>query len=290
MREIVKMRNPLFLLAKRFIAGETIASALSTARALNANGLTATLDFLGEDVTRPVEAESTYHTYLRLLDAIRESGARANVSLKLTSLGLRIDEHRCAAYLTGIARHALRNSDPFVRVDMEGSSVTQQTLDIFTQAFSQHSNIGIVIQAYLHRSPADIERLIAMRARVRLCKGAYREPPTLAYRDMPTIRNAYLRLAESLLTHGTYPAIATHDEQLIQVVQAYAREHAIPLSRFEFQMLHGVRPQRQRTLAAAGYSVRVYVPFGTHWQSYLWRRITERKENLFFALSSLFRA
>jgi proline dehydrogenase len=277
-----------FFLAKRFVAGETIAQALDAVRALNADGLTATLDFLGENVTKLEEAERTHETYLRLLGEIRRTQARANVSVKLTALGLAFDETLCVAYLSSIAEHARNNPDPFVRIDMEGSSFTQKTLDVFERAYTEHSNIGPVIQAYLKRSPADIERLIELRARVRLCKGAYHEPPTIAHRDMPTIRRVYVLMAQALLSRGVYSGIATHDERLLLAVCEYAAQHGILPDCFEFQMLYGVRPQRQRELAAQGYNVRVYVPFGTHWAGYFRRRIAERRENLFFALRALF--
>jgi proline dehydrogenase len=276
-----------FFLAKRFIAGETIVSALEATRGLNADGLTATLDYLGEDVADAREAEHTRDTYLEMLAAIERSGVQTNVSLKLTALGLRIDEDLCAGYLADIARRAARLPDPFVRIDMEGSAVTEATLRLFERTFAAHTNVGPVIQAYLRRSPADIERAIELGARVRLCKGAYAEPETCALQDMPAIRRAYLRLAEALLSRGTYPAIATHDERVIEACKAFANEHGIAKERFEFQLLYGVRPELQRGLARDGYNVRIYVPFGTHWAGYFYRRITERRENVLFALRSI---
>jgi proline dehydrogenase len=280
-------QSRFFFLAKRFIAGETIVSALEAVRELNADGLTATLDFLGEDVTDAREADHTRDTYLAMLAAMERAGARTNVSVKLTALGLLVDEDLCARHLGDIVARASLLTDPFVRIDMEGSAVTEATLRVFERTFATYGNVGPVIQAYLKRSPTDVERAIALGARVRLCKGAYAEPETVALQDMPSIRRAYLRAAEALLSRGVYPGIATHDERLIAACKSYASSHGITKDRFEFQLLYGVRPELQRELAREGYNVRVYVPFGTHWAGYFYRRITERKENVLFALRSL---
>ncbi len=276
-----------FFLAKRFVAGETVVAALAAVRELNACGLTATLDFLGEDVTDIAEAAHTRDTYLEMLAAIERDAARTNVSVKLTALGLLVDEDLCVEYLSTIVERASHLPDPFVRIDMEGSAVTEATLRVFERTYARFRNVGPVIQAYLKRSPADVERAIALGARVRLCKGAYSEPETIAIPEMPTIRKAYLRMAEALLSRGTYPGIATHDERVIAAVKAYASEQGIGKDRFEFQLLYGVRPDLQLQLARDGYNVRVYVPFGTHWAGYFYRRITERKENALFVLRSL---
>ncbi|MBC5800699.1 MAG: proline dehydrogenase family protein [Candidatus Eremiobacteraeota bacterium] len=276
-----------FFLAKRFVAGDTIESALAAVRALNADGLTATLDFLGEDVTELREAERTRDTYLEMLQAIESSRVRSNVSVKLTALGLRVDEERCTQMLGDIVARAQPLADPFVRIDMEGSAVTAATLRVFERTYAQSKNVGPVIQAYLKRSPGDVERAIALGARVRLCKGAYAEPETIAIGDMPAIRRAYLQMAQALLSRGKYPGIATHDERLIDALKTYTADRKIDKERFEFQMLYGLRPAVQRRLVREGYNVRVYVPFGTHWAGYFYRRITERKENAFFALRSL---
>ena len=276
-----------FFLAKRFVAGETIASATAAVRALNADRLSATLDFLGEDVTDVAEAARTRDTYLEMLAAIEREALRTNVSVKLTALGLNIDEALCVEHLSSIVTRAERLPDPFVRIDMEGSAVTEATLRVFETVYARHSNVGPVIQAYLKRSPADVERAIALGTRVRLCKGAYSEPESIALQDMPAIRKAYLRMAEALLARGTYPGIATHDERLIEAVKAYASGAGIGRDRFEFQLLYGVRPELQRELVRDGYNVRIYVPFGTHWAGYFFRRMTERKENVYFVLRSL---
>lgn len=276
-----------FFLAKRFVAGETIASALEAVRALNAQGLTATLDFLGEDVVEPAEAAHTRDVYLELLAAIERSALRTNVSVKLTALGMLISEDLAVRNLTDIVERAASLPDPFVRIDMEGSALTSATLRVFERVFATHRNVGPVIQAYLRRSPDDVERTIQLGARVRLCKGAYKEPETIAYQSMPVIRREYLRLAEALLSRGVYPGIATHDDRLITAIKAYALERGIGKERFEFQLLYGVRPELQRALVGEGYAVRTYVPFGTHWAGYFYRRIAERRENALFAIRSL---
>jgi proline dehydrogenase len=276
-----------FFLAKRFIAGETVAQAMDAVAALNADGMTATLDFLGEDVVARPEAERTRDAYFELLAAIRARNVDTNVSVKLTAMGLLIDEDFALANLRAVLDAASHNRDRFVRIDMEGSAVTGATLRIFERAYAETKHVGPVLQAYLKRTPADVERMIELHARVRLCKGAYSEPPDIAYKDMPTIRAHYLRSAEALLERGKYPGIATHDERIIEAVKTFVHQRGIVPERFEFQMLYGVRPELQRRLVADGYRVRVYVPYGTHWAGYFYRRITERKENAFFALRSM---
>ncbi|HEY1429488.1 MAG TPA: proline dehydrogenase family protein [Candidatus Tumulicola sp.] len=277
-----------FFLAKRFVPGETIESAVATVRELNAAGMTASLDYLGEDVTERAEAQHTVDAYLRILDALDSAGVDSNVSIKLTALGLLIDEDLALENVNKIAERAATNPDPFVRIDMEGSAVTDATLRVFERSFATHRNVGIVLQAYLKRTAADVERAIEAGARVRLCKGAYSEPPEIAYQHMPEIRENYLRLAKRLLQAGTYPGIATHDRRLIEAVREFCTHESIPATRYEFQMLHGCRPALQRELVAQGYGMRVYVPFGTHWAGYFYRRVLERRENALFALSSIF--
>lgn len=278
-----------FFLAKRFIAGESVEQAMDAVAALNAQGMTATLDFLGEDVVAKPEAERTRDAYFELLDAIRARGLETNVSVKLTALGLLIDEEYAFENVCAILDAASHNRDPFVRIDMEGTAVTDATLRVFERAYAETKHVGPVLQAYLKRTPADVERMIGLHARVRLCKGAYNEPPELAYKEMPAIRSHYLRSAEALLERGNYPGIATHDERIVAAVERFVGERGIARDRFEFQMLYGVRPDLQRRLVADGFRVRVYVPYGTHWAGYFYRRITERKENAFFALRSIIR-
>ena len=277
-----------FFLAKRFVAGETTASAIAAVKTLNAGGMSATLDFLGEDVFERDAALKTRDAYITMLDEIRASGANTNVSVKLTAMGLLVDEDFALENLTTIVEYAQRNADPFVRIDMEGSSVTDATLRVFERAFAKNKNVGIVLQAYLKRTAADVARAVELGARVRLCKGAYSEPAEIAYKEMPEIRRNYLELARTLLKHGNYPGMATHDVELVAAIREMAKAENVTSDRFEFQMLYGCRPQLQRDLVAQGYRMRVYIPFGTHWAGYFYRRVMERRENAFFALSSMF--
>jgi proline dehydrogenase len=281
-------QKKFYFLARRFVAGETIAGALEVVRALNAEGMSATLDFLGEDVLTRDGALRTRDTYFEMLDAIGESGVASNVSVKLTAMGLLFDEALAKESLIALAEHALRNPDPFVRIDMEGSAVTEATLRVFRETFAEHKNVGEVLQAYLKRTPADVDEAIARQARVRLCKGAYNEPPEIALRQMVDIRAQYLDLAKKLLLHGNYPGIATHDRRLIAAVKEFAGNEGIARDRFEFQMLYGCRPSVQRQIVTEGYRLRIYVPFGTHWAGYFYRRVLERRENALFAVSSIF--
>lgn len=278
-----------FFLARRFVAGETVESAIEAVRKLNALGMVATLDFLGEDVLERDAAIKTRDAYFRMLDTIASTGVQSNVSVKLTAMGLLLNEDFALENLSAILEHAQqRNPDPFVRIDMEGSPVVDATLRVFERAFAEHKNVGPVLQAYLKRTPGDVQHAIDLGARVRLCKGAYNEPAEIAYKDMPQIREQYLHCAELLLTRAPYPGIATHDPQLIAAVKELTRVNGIAPDRFEFQMLYGVRPELQRELVHEGYRLRVYIPFGTHWAGYFYRRIAERKENALFALSSIF--
>jgi proline dehydrogenase len=275
-------------LARRFVAGETIDDAIAAVRSLNAQGMSATLDFLGEDVLERSAALRTRDVYFEMLDHIAQSGVDSNVSVKLTAMGLLVDEGLAREALLAIAERAKANADPFVRIDMEGSAVTDATLRVFRETYAQAHNVGEVLQAYLKRTPSDVDEAIALQARVRLCKGAYNEPPEIAYQDMPEIRVHYLDLAQRLLTRGNYPGIATHDRRLIAAVKEFVTSQGIGFDRFEFQMLYGCRPSLQRQIVAEGYRLRIYVPFGTHWAGYFYRRVLERRENLIFALSSIF--
>ena len=276
--------------AARFVAGETVDSALAALRDLNAANISATLDLLGESVGRPEEARVARDTYLQLLDRIHAASANANVSVKLTQMGLDIDEALCVENLRAILQRA-RQHGSFVRLDMEGSAYTQKTLDLFTRTvfpeFGQTS--GVVLQSYLRRTAADVEAMILLGARVRLCKGAYKEPATIAFPDKRDVDANYIACLERLLDRGTYPAIATHDERIITHARAYARGRGVDPSRFEFQMLYGVRRDLQQELQRAGYRVRVYVPFGSHWYPYLMRRLAERPANIGFMLGNIFR-
>jgi proline dehydrogenase len=278
----------LFLVAKRFVSGQTIQEAVAVVHRLNAHGIGATLDVLGENVTDRRAAEAAVAAYLETLDWIQRDGLSSNVSLKLTQMGLDIDRDYCLENVARICERAAAGNN-FVRIDMEGSAYTERTLSLFCELFQKHQNVGIVIQAYLHRSEQDVRRLIELGARVRLCKGAYKEPPRLAVQAMAAVRQNFMSLASLLLSQGNHPAIATHDDVLLSWTKNYIAKHQVPKDGFEFQMLYGVRSETQRQLAAQGYSMRVYVPFGTHWLPYFYRRLRERKENVAFVLRHLFR-
>jgi proline dehydrogenase len=282
------LQQNFYFLARRFVAGETIDEAIAVVRRLNEQGMSATLDFLGEDVLDREAALRTRDVYFEMLKAIARTGVNSNVSVKLTAMGLLFDEALTVRGLTDIVERAARNEDSFVRIDMEGSSVTDATLRVFRETYAKHRSVGPVLQAYLKRTPADVDEAIALGARVRLCKGAYNEPPEIAIKAMPAIRTQYLDLAERLLRRGNYPGIATHDRRLISAIKAFVAAEGIARDRFEFQMLYGCRPSVQRQIVAEGYRLRVYVPFGTHWAGYFYRRVLERRENALFALSSMF--
>jgi proline dehydrogenase len=282
------VQRNFYFVARRFVAGSNIGDAIVAVRALNAEGMSATLDFLGEDVHVADAACRTREVYEEILDAIAQSGVDSNVSVKLTAMGLLFDENFALDNLVAILERAARNSDPFVRIDMEGSAVVEATLRVFQQAFAAHPNVGPVLQSYLKRTPADVDNAIALRARVRLVKGAYNESPEIAYRSMPKIRTQYLEQARRLLLHGNYPGIATHDRRLIAAVKEFVASERLPRESFEFQMLYGCRPSVQREIVAQGYRLRIYVPFGTHWAGYFYRRVLERRENALFAISSIF--
>ncbi|HEY8150175.1 MAG TPA: proline dehydrogenase family protein [Vicinamibacteria bacterium] len=280
------MISPPFILARRFVAGPDPESAIAAGRQLHARGIRATFDLLGEDVLDREAAVRSAEANKQLLRRI-PSEIERNISIKLTMFGLDISEEFCRENVAGLLDTA-REVGGFVRIDMEGSKHTQQTLDLFHRLREAYDNVGIVLQAYLHRTPADVKEAIARGDRVRLCKGAYREPPEVAHQEMEHIRKAYRELAHQLLDHGNYPAIATHDEILVRDTLGYASVQKIPADRFEFQMLYGLRPRRWDELVAAGHRVRVYVPYGTHWFPYFYRRLRERRENIYFVLRNLF--
>ena len=278
----------LFPVAKRFVAGQTIQEAISAVRHLNAFGILTTLDVLGENVSTRPAAEAAVAAYLEALDWIQREGLSSNVSLKLTQMGLDIDRDYCLDNVARICERAAAGKN-FVRIDMEGSAYTERTLNLFYDLFRKHQNVGVVIQAYLHRSEQDVRKLIELGARVRLCKGAYKEPPSLAVQTLAAVRQNFMSLASLLLKQGIHPAIATHDDVLLSWTRNYIAQHELPKDGIEFQMLYGVRSHSQRQLAEQGYPMRVYVPFGTHWLPYFYRRIRERKENVAFVLKHLFR-
>ena len=260
--------------------------ALRAVRLLNSQQVEATLDFLGENVTDRREAENARDEYLHLLEAIAREHVRSNVSLKVTQMGIDVDEGLCFESVAAILAKASQFGN-FVRIDMESSNYTERTLRIFERLFSLFPNVGIVIQAYLHRSEKDARHLAELRAPVRVCKGAYKESSAVAFQPMGDIRRSYKQLVEILLTAGSKVGIATHDESLIRWALQWTSGHSIPREQFEFQMLYGLRRARGRDLAAQGFTVRSYVPYGTHWLPYFVRRLRERKENIFFVLRSL---
>ena len=274
--------------ASRFVAGETVDTAVAALRDLNAAGVTASLDLLGESVTSAAEARAARDMYLETLDRIRATGAQANVSVKLTQMGLDIDEALCVANLRAIIGRA-KEHDSFVRIDMEQSSYTAKTLELFTRVFHPAfgNAVGVVLQSYLRRTAQDVDAMIALGARVRLCKGAYKEPATVAFAEKRDVDANYVACMERLLERGHYPGIATHDERLIAHAKDYARRTGIGAERFEFQMLYGVRRDLQLGLRRDGWNVRVYVPFGTHWYPYLMRRLAERPANIAFIVGNV---
>ena len=274
--------------ARRFIAGITLADALETTSALKAGGFLTTLDHLGESVESAEESKIAADQYVVMLRALKERNLDRNVSLKLTQMGLLIDPELCFANMSKIVA-AAEETGGFVRVDMEGSDVTQATLDIVNRLKRTRATpVGAVLQAMLRRTPMDVVDLIGRGTTIRLCKGAYKEPAETAYKETPEIRHQFASLAKRLLTSGEYHAIATHDEALIREMIDFARQQGIPPDRFEFQMLLGIRPSFQRQIVSEGWRLRLYVPFGRAWLPYTWRRMREKKENFWFGIKSLF--
>lgn len=274
--------------ATRFVAGETKDSAIAVVRQLNARGISGSLDLLGENVTEREAADRAREDYVALLRGIADAGVDSNISIKLTMLGLDIDRSIARDHLVAIL-DAAHDTDNWVRIDMEGSPYTQNTLDLFFEAFASYPNVGIVIQSMLRRSDDDIDRLIAAGARVRLVKGAYKESESIAYEDKLEVNAAFDRMAERLLDRGEYPAIATHDDERIERAIRYASERGIGRHRFEFQMLYGVRRETQEAMVRRGFNMRVYVPYGEQWFPYFYRRLRERKENVSFVLRNVLR-
>jgi proline dehydrogenase len=273
--------------AHRFIAGETVDEAIAASRAIAASGLTTTLDYLGESVASIAEADTATRAYLGVIDRIAAAGVERNVSLKLTQLGLTIDRATCVDNLRRILDAAAAQQF-FVRIDMENSPYTAVTLDVFETMWQQgYRNAGVVLQSCLPRSEADAARMNALGARVRLVKGAYKEPREVAYQAKADVDAAFVRIMRLLLAEGTYPAIATHDPAMIAETRAFAAERSIPPDRYEFQMLYGIRRDLQASLHAEGYRVRVYVPFGREWFPYFMRRLGERPANVGFVLRGI---
>lgn len=286
------VRNNRFAkrLAQRFVAGETLEEAIRAVDPLNKKGITASLDLLGESVHTEREAQAATREILTMLDRIHERRVQANVSLKLTQMGLDISEELCVALMHDIVGRA-RDLRTFIRIDMEDSTYTERTLRLFEDRLhpSYGDHVGIVLQSYLYRTLADVERAIAIKARVRLCKGAYKEPATVAYPEKADVDANYVRCMHKLLSEGNYPALATHDDRIIKEATRYVRAHGIGADRFEFQMLYGVRRDLQDRLVRDGWRVRVYVPFGTQWYPYLMRRLAERPSNIAFITGNIVR-
>lgn len=273
--------------ARRFIAGEDVHEAIVAARDVERQGLLVTLDLLGESVSSAEEALAATKGYIHVMEAIQASGVGRNISLKLTQLGLDIDQATCIDNLRRILDVATAG-EFFVRIDMENSPYTDRTLDTFETLWNiGYRNVGVVIQSYLKRSMADIARMNALGARIRLVKGAYREPAAVAFQEKADVDRAFIDQMQVLLSDGTYPAIATHDPAMIDATQAYAAAQRIAKDRYEFQMLYGIRRDLQASLSADGHPFRVYVPFGTEWFPYFMRRLGERPANVAFVLGSL---
>jgi proline dehydrogenase len=276
--------------ARRFVAGETVDDALEVVRELNARGITASLDLLGESISTEREARSARDEYLQLLDRIKASGLDANVSVKLTAMGLDIDHELCIAIMQDVLARA-QSYDTFVRLDMEASDYTDVTLKLFEERLypAYKANVGVVLQSYLYRTFADVEHMNALRARVRICKGAYKEPASVAYPDKKDVDANYVKCMRELMLKGNYAGIATHDPAIIDEAKRWAAEQHITTDRFEFQMLYGIRRDLQESLVKEGYRVRCYVPFGTQWYPYLMRRLAERPANVMFITGSVVR-
>jgi len=277
--------------SSRFVAGTTVEGAMTATHSMNDLGLTVSIDNLGENVTNPDEARQSAALYHQLLDEITSRGLKANVSLKLTHMGLDVDEKLARENVCALVAHAALCHN-FVRVDMEGSPYTQRTLDFVRELHrvpGHEEAVGAVIQSYMRRSRRDVEELLAERIRIRLCKGAYKEPLELAFQKKSEVDANYIELMKVLLRSGVYHGIATHDEKIIAATRAFARAEKTPPEAFEFQMLYGIRRDLQKKLVRDGWRMRVYIPFGTEWYPYLMRRLGERPANVFFIARNLLR-
>jgi proline dehydrogenase len=279
--------------SSRFVAGTQVADAIRAAEAVNQFGAGVSVDNLGENVTNADEAKASAQLYHHLLDEIALRKLNANVSLKLTHMGLDVDEGMARELVRGlVAKAAAMSPRNFVRVDMEGSPYTQRTLDFVHELHRTPGNagcVGAVIQSYMRRAEADVEKLLSERIRIRLCKGAYKEPPEIAFQKKAEVDASYVRLMKTLMKSGTYHGLATHDEAIINQAKAFATREGVPRDAFEFQMLHGIRRDLQQGLVREGWRMRVYIPFGTEWYPYLLRRLAERPANVLFIAKNLLR-
>lgn len=274
--------------SRRFVAGEVLDEAIQVTRVLNQRGMHVSLDHLGENISDAQEARLADRDYITILDTIKQTGIDANISIKLTALGLDISQELCEQNVCNILE-AAQKYPIFVRIDMEGSAYTERTVDITLRMHKQFEHVGTVIQSCLYRSKKDIEQLIVQGVRVRLVKGAYKEPKTIAFQNKSEVDHSYVQLMMLLLAKGNYPAIATHDESIINATCKYARDHGIGKEAFEFQMLYGIRRDLQEKLVSQGYNMRIYVPYGSQWYPYLMRRMAERPANLVFVMSNVLR-
>ena len=278
-------------MSRRFVAGTTVEELLAATQAVNVKGMTVSVDNLGENVTNVEEARASAGLYHQLLDEITRRNLKANVSLKLTHMGLDVDEKLARDLVSGVVEHAVKVNS-FVRVDMEGSPYTQRTLDFVHELHARpgfDKRVGAVIQSYMRRSEDDVKNLIAAGIRIRLCKGAYKEPPEIAFQEKSKVDENYIVLMKMLLKSGIYHGIATHDERIIAATKQFAQQEKIPPSAFEFQMLYGIRRDLQEQLAREGWGIRVYIPFGTEWYPYLMRRLAERPANVLFIAKNILR-
>jgi proline dehydrogenase len=276
-------------MSHRFVAGETLEEALQVARACNDAGMHATLDYLGENVSTPDDAQKARDAYLEIFDRIAQERLHANVSCKLTQLGLDISPEFCEGLVLSIAERAAAY-DSFLRIDMEGSLYTQRTVDLVKRVRAQTPTVGTVIQSYLYRSESDVNDLLSVGCRIRLCKGAYKEPVEVAYPRKADVDGNYIRLMRLLLPSGFYHGIATHDPKMIAATIRWAAEKQISKDDFEFQMLYGIRTDLQRQLVRDGYRLRIYIPYGRDWFPYVMRRLAERPANLMFFLRNFLRS
>ena len=277
-------------MARRFVAGETVQDALNATREMNGLGIHVSLDHLGENTSSAEEANQATQAALNMLDAIQQEKLDANISVKLTSMGQDVDHDLCLKNACKVVQQAQEQGGIFVRLDMEGSAYTQRTLDLFKELWDDgHRNVGVVLQSYLLRTEADVADTIERGVRVRLCKGAYLEPASVAYQEKAQVDQNYVRCMERLMSKGNYPGLATHDEKIINHAVEYARQQGIGPERFEFQMLYGVRRDLQKKLVGQGYNVRAYIPYGSQWYPYLMRRMAERPANLFFIASQFWK-
>jgi proline dehydrogenase len=292
-KNVIMRIGPARRSAHRFVAGDTLDEAIAVVRRFNANGLEVTFDHLGESVTDEAGAQQATQAYLDILDAIAENSVRATVSLKLTQLGLDISESLCVQNLRSLLERA-KATNNHVTIDMESTDYTDATLRVYRLLRQEFDNVGVVIQAYLYRSEADMKALAQEGAFVRLCKGAYNEPPDRAFPDKADVDANYVRLTQLFLTPearaaGAYLGIATHDEKMIDAAKAYISAHDVPYDTFEFQMLYGIRPRLQEELHDDGFRMRIYVGYGTEWYPFFMRRLAERPANVWFILSNFFR-